>query len=89
MSLLSVGGLVFKILQKKNILEAKKVWGGLCFSFSNLSYLKMRKNHLLIEIPGSVESQVATALSPDVMLKRFGKKVAHTYTRSLKVDKLT
>jgi outer membrane PBP1 activator LpoA protein len=74
-----VGGL-FSSSAKEEYLEAKK-YGVVYISLSPIYLPKDEKNHLLIEVPGSVESQVATALSPD-MIQKFGKKVAILYPES-------
>jgi ABC-type branched-subunit amino acid transport system substrate-binding protein len=74
-----IGGL-FSDTAKEEYLEARK-FGVVYVSLSPIYLPKDEKNHLLIEIPGSVESQVATAFS-DVMLKRFGSRVALLYPES-------
>lgn len=74
-----IGGL-FPDEATKEYLEAKK-HGVLFISLSQVFLPKEQKNHLLIEIPGSIESQVAALLSED-MLARFGKRVGVLYPQS-------
>ncbi len=74
-----IGGL-FPDTAKEEYLEAKK-FGVLYISLSPIYLPKDEKNHLLIEIPGSVESQVSAAFS-DPMLTRFGTKLAVLYPQS-------
>ncbi len=69
---LIIGG-AFSETAKAEYLEAKK-WGVLYISLAPIYIPRDEKNHLLIEIQGSIESQV-TALVTDDMLNRFGKKV--------------
>lgn len=71
-----IGGL-FPSLAKVEYLEARK-YGVLYISLSPVYLPRTEKNYLLIEVPGSVESQIAGVLKPDV-LKHFGKKVAVLY----------
>ncbi len=74
-----VGGL-FSDTAKEEYLEAKR-FGVIYISLSPIYLPKDEKNHLLIEVPGSVESQVAAAFS-DVMLKKYGNKIALLYPES-------
>ena len=68
-----IGGL-FSDEAEKEYMEAKKK--GIFFvSLSQVYLPKEKKDHLLLEIPGSVESQVNKLFSEDI-LKRFGKRVA-------------
>ncbi|MBL7664257.1 MAG: ABC transporter substrate-binding protein [Bacteriovoracaceae bacterium] len=74
-----IGGL-YSESAKQEYLEAKK-YGVVYVSLSPIYLPKDEKNHLLIEVPGSVESQVASAFSPAV-LEKFGNKVAVLYPES-------
>lgn len=69
---LIIGG-AFSETAKAEYLEAKR-WGVLYISLAPIHIPREEKNHLLIEIQGSIESQVS-ALVTDEMLSRFGKKV--------------
>jgi hypothetical protein len=71
-----VGGL-FPHLAKEEYLEARK-YGVLYISLSPVYLPRHEKTHLLVEIPGSVESQIAEVLKP-YMLEKLGKKVAILY----------
>lgn len=71
-----IGGL-FPDLAKEEFLEAKK-YGVLYISLSQVYLPREEKNHLLIEMQGSVESQINTVLSPK-SLEYFGKKMAILY----------
>ena len=71
-----IGGL-FPHLAKDEYLEAKK-YGVLFISLSPVYLPRSEKNHLLIEIPGSVESQIAEVTRPEV-LEMFGKRVSILY----------
>lgn len=68
-----VGGL-FPQTAKEEYLEARK-YGVLFISLSPVYLPREDKNHLLVEIPGSVESQIKSVLKPD-QLEKLGKKVA-------------
>jgi len=74
-----IGGLFPKQASKEYI-EAKK-HGALFISLSPVYLPKERKDHLLLEIPGSIESQIHKIFS-DSMLSHFGKKVAIMYPNS-------
>jgi len=74
-----IGGL-FSSTAAEEYLEAKK-YGVLFISLSPVHLEKEKKNHLLIEVPGSIESQMATLLDPG-FLDKFGKRVAVIYPRS-------
>lgn len=67
-----VGGL-FPETAKAEYLEARK-YGVLYISLSQINLPKEEKNHHLIEIQGSIESQVE-ALVSDEMIKSFGKRI--------------
>lgn len=71
-----VGGL-FPSLAKEEYLEAKK-YGVLYVSLSPVYLPREQKNHLLIEVSGSVESQLEKLLS-EKNIEKFGKKVAVLY----------
>jgi ABC-type branched-subunit amino acid transport system substrate-binding protein len=73
---LIIGGL-FPESAKAEYLEAKK-WGVLFISLAPIHLPREEKNHLLIEVQGSIESQVA-ALVSDEMLSRFGKRIGVIY----------
>lgn len=73
---LIIGGL-FPSTAKEEYLEAKK-YGVLFISLSQVFLPKEEKNHLLIEIPGSVESQISEVLSKEA-LHFLGHKVAVLY----------
>jgi ABC-type branched-subunit amino acid transport system substrate-binding protein len=64
----------------KEYLEAKK-YGVVFISLSKVLLPKEEKNHLLIEIPGSIESQVSLLFS-DKMLGKIGKRPAILYPRN-------
>lgn len=68
-----VGGL-FPQTAKEEYLEARK-YGVLFISLSPVYLPREEKNHLLIEVPGSVESQVKSILSPE-QINKLGKKVS-------------
>jgi hypothetical protein len=74
-----IGGL-FSSEATKEYLEAKK-HGVLFISLSQVYLPKEEKNHLLLEIPGSVESLVNNLFS-EQMLSHFGKKAAVIYPNS-------
>ena len=67
-----IGGL-FPETAKSEYLEARK-YGVLYISLSQINLPKEEKNHHLIEIQGSIESQVE-ALVSDQMINTFGKRV--------------
>ena len=64
----------------KEYLEAKK-YGVMFISLSKVLLPKEEKNHLLIEIPGSVESQVSYLFS-DKMMNKMGKRPAIMYPKT-------
>jgi ABC-type branched-subunit amino acid transport system substrate-binding protein len=64
----------------KEYLEAKK-YGVVFISLSKVLLPKEEKNHLLIEIPGSIESQVHHLFS-DAMMAKIGKRPAILYPKS-------
>lgn len=67
-----IGGL-FPESAKAEYLEARK-YGVLFISLSQINLPKEEKNHHLIEVQGSIESQVETLLSED-MIKKFGSRI--------------
>lgn len=67
-----IGGL-FPESAKAEYLEARK-YGVLYISLSQINLPKEEKNHHLIEVQGSIESQVETLLSDD-MIKKFGPRL--------------
>jgi outer membrane PBP1 activator LpoA protein len=67
-----IGGL-FPETAKAEYLEARK-YGVLYISLSSINLPKEEKNHNLIEVQGSIESQIETLLS-DEMLKKFGSRI--------------
>ncbi len=67
-----IGGL-FPEAAKAEYLEARK-YGVLYISLSQINLPKDEKNHHLIEVQGSVESQIEALLSED-MIKKFGSRV--------------
>lgn len=67
-----IGGL-FPETAKAEYLEARK-YGVLYISLSQINLPKEEKNHHLIEVQGSIESQVETLLSDD-MIKKFGSRI--------------
>jgi tetratricopeptide (TPR) repeat protein len=74
-----IGGL-FPTTAKEEYLEAKK-YGVLYVSLSPVHLDKEEKNHLLLEVPGSIQSQVDKVINED-FLSRFGKKIAVLYPDS-------
>ncbi len=64
----------------KEYLEAKK-YGVVFISLSKVLLPKEEKNHLLIEIPGSIESQVNHLFS-EKMLAKIGKRPAIMYPKT-------
>ncbi len=73
---LVIGGL-FPESAKAEYLEAKR-WGVLFISLAPVHLPREEKNYLLLEVQGSIESQVA-AMVTDPMLERFGKRVGVIY----------
>lgn len=74
-----VGGL-FSDEAQKEYLEARK--NGVFFvSLSQIFLPKNRKDHLLVEVPGSIESLVSK-LFDEKMLNHFGKRAAIIYPES-------
>ena len=71
-----IGGL-FSDEATKEYLEAKKR-GVLFISLSQIYLPKEEKNHLLIEIPGSIESQLYQVFNQK-MVEKFGSKAAIFY----------
>jgi ABC-type branched-subunit amino acid transport system substrate-binding protein len=67
-----IGGL-FPEAAKAEYLEARK-YGVLYISLSQINLPKEEKNHHLIEVQGSIESQVEALLS-DEMITKFGKRL--------------
>jgi ABC-type branched-subunit amino acid transport system substrate-binding protein len=67
-----IGGL-FPETAKAEYLEARK-YGVLFISLSQINLPKEEKNHNLIEVQGSIESQVEVLLS-DNMIKKFGSRL--------------
>lgn len=74
-----IGGL-FPESAKAEYLEARK-YGVLYISLSQINLPKEEKNHHLIEVQGSIESQVETLLS-DEMIKKFGNRLGIIYPES-------
>ena len=64
----------------KEYLEAKK-YGVLYISLSKVLLPKEEKNHLLIEVPGSIESQIHHLFS-ESMLKKIGLRPAIMYPKT-------
>lgn len=71
-----IGGL-FSDEAKLEYLEARR-YGVFYISLSEIYLPKDQKDHLLLEIPGSVESQMAHLFSPS-MLETFGKRAGVIY----------
>lgn len=71
-----IGGL-FPDLAREEYLEARK-YGVMYISLAEVYLPRQDKSHLLLEIPGSVESQISTILSPK-SLEFFGKRMAVFY----------
>ena len=67
-----IGGL-FPEAAKAEYLEARK-YGVLYISLSQINLPKEEKNHHLVEVQGSIESQVEALLS-DEMITKFGKRL--------------
>ena len=74
-----IGGLTSSEATKE-YLEAKK-YGVVYVSLSKVLLPKEEKNHLLIEIPGSIESQVSLLFS-EKMMEKVGKRPAILYPRN-------
>lgn len=74
-----IGGL-FPESAKAEYLEARK-YGVLYISLSQINLPKEEKNHHLIEVQGSIESQIETLLSDD-MIKKFGTRLGVIYPDS-------
>lgn len=74
-----IGGLNSQEATKEYI-EAKKA-GVLFISLSKVLLPKEEKNHLLVEIPGSIESQISHLFS-DKMMNRLGKRPAILYPKT-------
>jgi hypothetical protein len=74
-----IGGL-FPESAKAEYLEARK-YGVLYISLSQINLPKEDKNHHLIEVQGSIESQIETLLSDD-MIKKFGTRMGIIYPDS-------
>ena len=71
-----IGGL-FPETAKAEYLEARK-YGVLYISLSQINLPKEEKNHHLIEVQGSTESQIETLLS-DEMIAKFGTRLGIIY----------
>ena len=71
-----IGGL-FPDAAKAEYLEARK-YGVLYISLSQINLPKEEKNHHLIEVQGSIESQIETLLS-DQMISKFGTRLGIIY----------
>ena len=76
-----IGGL-FSSEAAKEYLEARK-HGVFFISLSPVFLPKSQKNHLLLEIPGSVESQLQKIFSSE-MLEAFGRRVAVIYPKGVR-----
>ena len=74
-----VGGL-FPNEAEKEYLEAKR-HGVFFISLSQIYLPKEQKDHLLLEVPGSIESQINQLFSPE-MLEKFGRKAAIIYPKT-------
>jgi tetratricopeptide (TPR) repeat protein len=74
-----VGGL-FPESAKAEYLEARK-YGVLYISLSQINLPKEEKNHHLIEVQGSIESQVEALLS-DEMIRKFGTRIGVLYPQN-------
>lgn len=74
-----IGGL-FSDEARDEYLEARK-YGVLFISLSQIYLPRDQKNNLLIEVPGSVESQVESLFSKE-MVESFGSKVALLYPKT-------
>ena len=71
-----IGGL-YPSTAKSEYLEARR-HGVLFISLSPVDLPRSMKNHLLIEVPGSIQSQIETVFKPEV-LNILGKRVAAIY----------
>ena len=71
-----IGGL-FSDEAKEEYLEARK-YGVMFISLAQIFISRKEKGFLLLEVSGSVESQVRRTLAPD-MIEKFGKRVAVIY----------
>ncbi len=71
-----IGGL-FPETAKAEYLEAKR-YGVLFISLSTIDLPREEKNHHLIEIQGSIQSQVSSLLSQE-MINKFGKRLGVIY----------
>lgn len=71
-----IGGL-FSSTALHEYLEAKK-YGVLYISLTPINLPRSEKNHLLIEVPGSIQSQLDKLISDD-FLSAFGNRVAMFY----------
>ena len=71
-----IGGLFSKTATRE-YLESRK-FGVPYLGLAPIAVLKEQKSHLLIEIPGSIESQIKILFS-EKFIKRLGKKVAIIY----------
>ena len=74
-----IGGL-FPSLAKEEYLEARK-YGVMYVSMSPVYLPRSEKNHLLLEVSGSVESQINTLIKPEV-LNKLGSRMAILYPKS-------
>ena len=74
-----IGGL-FPSLAKAEYLEARK-YGVMYIALSQVYLPRSEKSHLLLEVQGSVESQVESMTKPNV-LDKFGRRVAILYPES-------
>ncbi|MBT3236060.1 MAG: hypothetical protein HN353_08930 [Bdellovibrionales bacterium] len=74
-----IGGL-FSGEAEREYLEAKK-FGAFFISLSQIYLPKEQKDYLLLEVPGSLESQINKLFSPE-LLERWGKRGAIIYPRS-------
>ena len=74
-----IGGL-FSDEAKKQYIATRK-WGAFFISLSQVHLAREKKNHLLLEIPGSVESMVNTLVDLSNS-KHFGKKSAIIYPKT-------
>ena len=74
-----IGGL-FPGLAKEEYLEARK-YGVFYISLSPVYLPRSQKNQLLLEVQGSVESQISSVMRPSV-LNTFGNRVAILYPES-------
>lgn len=78
-----IGGL-FPDEATNEYLEARKN-GVLFISLSSIYLPKEQKDHLLLEIPGSIESQMSDIFSPQ-MLENLGKRAAIVYPKGPRGD---